>query len=239
MSICVANDTCITYEVISTGPDTGSSHWIINLADPQSSLGSEVPSSTNQNGLRCVEDPLDSTRSVLFMPEHTSRTSIDVDGGSYTPDFERGVPATIAAADLNVYNLHSKSYAVVNPSSGREFCGLFVFRTGATITIGANTYMQLDLETGFGTPPADFTSTGAVTLGSSITARWGFWENGGANAFAHSTSPLVDNPAFNLAPGMGFTYWGRMTIRQLNFGAMNGATVSNIDGLAHFSGSSK
>lgn len=242
MSLCVVNDECVEFLVIPSGPDAGKYHWRARIATPQSTLGplGEVPSATNLNALRCVVDPADSTKKVLFVPEHEVRTDLDVDGGAgYTPNFQRSVPFNVAAADLNAYNLHTISTTIVNPSSGRTFVGLFVMRGGANINIGINTAGQVLMETGFGPPPADFTSTGAVAIGINITDQWSYWGNGGLIATQHDTASLLDNPSFQLPPSGNVTYWARLACRQLNLGAKNGFTINTVRGLRKFISLSK
>jgi hypothetical protein len=181
-----------------------------------------------------VVDPADSTKKVLFVPEHETRSDLDIDGGAgYTPNMQRSVPFSVAAADLSAYNLHTIATTVVNPSSGRTFMGLFVMRGGANINIGINTAGQIVMETGFGTPPADFTATTAVTLGPVITDSWSYWGNGGIIATQHDMS-ILDNPSFQLPPSGSVTYWARIAVRQLNLGAKNGYTVNTVRGLRKF-----
>lgn len=228
MSLCVVNDECVELLVIPSGPDAGKYHWRARIATPQSTIGSDVPSATNLNALRCVPDPSDATTKVLFVPEHQARTDLDISSGTYVPDFQRSVPFSIAALDLNAYNVVTVATTIVNPSSGRTFVGLFAMRAGVNINIAANTAGQVLMETGFGTPPADFTSTGAVTLGPNLVDQWSFWANGAAFASQHDTASITDNPTFELPPSGNFTYWSRTATRVLNLGAKGGLTINTI-----------
>jgi hypothetical protein len=228
MTLCVVNDDCVEFEVIPSGVDAGKYHWRARIATPQSTLGTDVPSATNLNALRCVTDPSDPSKKVLLVPEHTARTDLDIASGTYTPNFQRSVPFTIAPADLDAYNLVCVATTIVNPSSARTFVGLFAMRSGANINIGINTSGQVLMEAGFGTPPADFLLTTAVTLGPNIVDQWSYWASGGLVATQADTASITDNPTFELPPSASFTYWSRTATRELNLGAKNGLTINTI-----------